>query len=183
MDLGSQVIQIEKAPNENWLDHILEETRIKIPEENLRQLELSPGHAPGAICFPTIFDLSVSGERCTRFMYHPEFRELLLAPETGYPTHADVHELMGGAAPYDGYMRGWHGISDTYPHGIIHFYMWDYSQKEELFINFYKTMEAFIAMGAGPECIVRSAVGDKQEVTMRKFFPRREFRGQNVCGG
>lgn len=163
-----------KDLNGNWLLTTLDETGISIPKENLGLIGVAAGLAKGTKRYPTIFDLSIGRKRCSRFMYCAEKREPLLSPEApNYRTHADVLHHMGGTNPYDHYMKGWHGISREYPYGIIHFYMWDYSTKPLWFNRFMNTLETFLALGAGPKCIVRSAVGSEYETPIKTFFPQR----------
>ena len=54
-----------------------------------------------------------------RFMYNPQTGTLILGDEIYGKTICSSHSQEEGR--FDDYLRGWIGVSKSYPHGIVHF--------------------------------------------------------------
>ena len=100
---------------------------------------------------------TTSGDR--RFMYHSISREWLIGEVTtdtrGLTTsHAqDYFSLTGKNDGFDEFARGWFGVSDVYPAGVIHFMTGCYDDN-------FSCLESFIKCGgASGDTIVRNFYG------------------------
>ena len=60
-----------------------------------------------------------------RFMYNPQTGTLILGDEmygkSICSSHAQEFHASQAEGRFDDYLRGWIGVSKSYPHGIVHF--------------------------------------------------------------
>ena len=109
-----------------------------------------------------------------RFMYNPKTSILVLGYQyenthTVISSHANELAEAGITKGFDDFVRGWIGISEEYPKGVIHFAPCVDKRNVKLFNRAFDTLEMFQENGALTGTVIRG-FGECWEQPLSNIF-------------